>query len=69
MGHNSSMEHSVTKVCQLLNVTQPFFLIPSFTPCFSNTVLTYLPTFLLLLLLPVDLIILSKSAARDVSLQ
>ena len=47
---------------------QPRILLPSFTPCFTSTVLAYLPTFLLLLLLPVDLILLSKSAARDVSI-
>ena len=42
-------------------------VFPSFTPCFETTVLAYLPTLVLLLLLPVDLTILSKSAARDVS--
>ena len=41
-------------------------VFPSFTPCFETTVLAYLPTLVLLLLLPVDLTILSKSAARDV---
>ena len=60
-----------TKVWRRFNETDHLFNLLicslSFTPCFTSTVLAYLPTCLLLLLLPIDLTLLSKSAARDVS--
>ena len=60
-----------TKVWRWFNETDHLFNLLicslSFTPCFTSTVLAYLPTCLLLLLLPIDLTLLSKSAARDVS--